>query len=88
MAQTPHENWLKGLTLQISLTEKNNQNFPKTLLQNSEIIINVPNQSPETSDTEATFHTPPKDQPLLTEGSVGSATQLLTGRKPAFVNCL
>ena len=35
MAQPrPMENWLKGLTLQISLTEKNNQNSPKTLLQN------------------------------------------------------
>ena len=35
MAQPrPMENWLKGLTLQISLTEKSNQNSPKTLLQN------------------------------------------------------
>ena len=30
----PPENWLKGLTLQISFTEKTNQNSPKTLLQN------------------------------------------------------
>ena len=51
----------------------------------SEVIINIPAQSPETSDTEATFHTPPKGHPLWTEGSVGSATQLLKGRKPTFV---
>ena len=50
--------------------------------------MNIPAQSPETSDTEATFHTPPKDHPLWTEGSVGSATQLLEGRKPTFVTCL
>ena len=50
--------------------------------------MNVPGQSPETSDTEATFHTPPKDHPLWTEGSVGSAAQLLEGRKPSFVTHL
>ena len=91
MAQPPpHENWLKGLTLQISLTEKNNQNSPQDLASesNSEVIINVPAQSSETSDTEVTFHIPPKEHPLWTEGSVGSATQLLTGRKPTFVNRL
>ena len=40
------------------------------------------------SDTEATFHTPSKDHPLWTEGSVGSATQLLEGRRPTFVTHL
>ena len=54
----------------------------------SEVIINVPLQSPETSDTEATFHTPPKEHPLWTEGSVWSATQLLKGRRPTFVTHL
>ena len=64
--------------------------FPQnpTSESDSEVIINVPAQSPETSDTEATFYTPPKDHPLWTEGSVGSATQLLTGKKPTFVNRL
>ena len=52
------------------------------------MIINIPTQSPETSDTEATFHTPPKDHPLWTEGSVGSITQLIEGRKPSFVTHL
>ena len=88
MALSPDVNWLNGLTLQISLTEKNTQNSPKTLFQDSEVVINIPAQSPETSDTEATFHTPPKDHPLWNEGSVGSATQLLEGRKPTFVTCL
>ena len=36
-------------------------------------------------DTEATFHTPPRNHPLWTEGSVGSALQLIEGRKPTFV---
>ena len=54
----------------------------------SEVIINVPTQYPETSDMEATFHTPPTKYPLWTEGSVGNATQLLTGNKPTFVNHL
>ena len=54
----------------------------------SEVIIKVPTQSLETSDTEATFYTPPKNHPLWTEGSVGSATQLLEGRKPTFVTRL
>ena len=42
-------------------------------------------QSPETSDTEATFHTPPRNHPLWTEGSVGSALQIIGGRRPTFV---
>ena len=42
-------------------------------------------QSPETSDTEATFHTPPRNHPLWTEGSVGSALQKIEGRRPTFV---
>ena len=54
----------------------------------SEVIINVPTQSPKTSDTETTYHNPPKDHPLWTEGSVGSATKLIEGRKPTFVTCL
>ena len=40
---------------------------------------------PETSDTEATFHTPPRNHPLWTEGSVGSALQIIEGRRPTFV---
>ena len=52
------------------------------------MIIKVPTQSPETSDTEAAFYTPPKNHPLWTEGSVGSAAQLLKGRRPTFVTCL
>ena len=42
-------------------------------------------QSSETSDTEATFHTPPRNHPLWTEGSVGSALQIIGGRRPTFV---
>ena len=42
-------------------------------------------QLPETSDTEATFHTPPRNHPLWTEGSVGSALQIIEGKRPAFV---
>ena len=42
-------------------------------------------QSPKTSDTEATFHTPPRNHPLWTEGSVGSALQIIEGRTPTFV---
>ena len=42
-------------------------------------------QSPETSDTEATFHTPPRNHPLWTEGSVGSTLQIIEGRRPTFV---
>ena len=42
-------------------------------------------QSPETSDTEATFHTPSRNHPLWTEGSVGSALQIIGGRRPTFV---
>ena len=38
-----------------------------------------------TSDTEATFHTPPRNHPLWTKGSVGSALQIIEGRKPTFV---
>ena len=69
---------------------RGSQNSLKTLFQNqdSEVIIKVPAQSPETSDTEATFHTPPKNHPLWTEGSVGNSTQLLEGRKPTFVTRL
>ena len=76
--------------LQISLVEKNSQNSPQDPASesDSEVIINIPAQSPETSDTEATFHTPPKDHPLWTEGSVESATQLLEGRRPTFVTRL
>ena len=44
-------------------------------------------ESPETSDTEATFHTPPRNHPLWTEGSVGSALQIIGGRRPTFVTC-
>ena len=42
--------------------------FPKDPASesDSELIINVSTQSPETSDTEAIFHTPPKDHPLWT----------------------
>ena len=42
-------------------------------------------QSPETSDTEATFHTPPSNHRLWTEGSVGSALQKIEGKRPTFV---
>ena len=42
-------------------------------------------QSPETSDTEATFHTPPRNHPLWTEGSVGSTLQIIEGKRPTFV---
>ena len=41
-------------------------------------------KSPETSDTEAAFHTPPRNHPLWTEGSVGSALQIIGGRRPTF----
>ena len=51
----------------------------------SEVIIKAPSQSPETSDTEATFHTPPRNHALWTEGSVGSALQITEGRRPTFV---
>ena len=44
-------------------------------------------QSPETSDTEATFHTPPRNHPLWTEGSVGSALQIIGGKRSTFVTC-
>ena len=44
-------------------------------------------QSPEASDTEATFHTPPRSHPLWTEGSVGSACQIIEGKRPTFVTC-
>ena len=51
----------------------------------SEVILKASFQSPETSDTEATFHTPPRNHPLWTEGSVGSALQIIGGRRPTFV---
>ena len=51
----------------------------------SEVIIKASSQSPETSDIETTFHTLPKNHPLWTEGSVGSALQIIEGRKPTFV---
>ena len=42
-------------------------------------------QSPEASDTEATFHTPPRSHLLWTKGSVGSACQIIEGKRPTFV---
>ena len=42
-------------------------------------------QSPETSDTEATFQTPPINYPLWTKGSVGSTHQIIEGKRPTFV---
>ena len=42
-------------------------------------------QSPEASYTEATFHTPPRSHLLWTEGSVGSAGQIIEGKRPTFV---
>ena len=47
--------------------------------------MKAPSQSPETSDTEAIFHTPPRDHPLWTKGSVGSACQIIEGKRPTFV---
>ena len=65
MACPPYENWIKGLTLQISLVEKNSMNSPQDPASesDSEVIINVPIQSPETFYAEATFHTLLKDHP-------------------------
>ena len=39
--------------------------FPEDAASESdcEVIINIPTQSPETSDIEATLHTPPKNTP-------------------------
>ena len=51
----------------------------------SEVILKASSQSPEASDTEATFHTPPRSHPLWTEGSVGSARQIIKGKRPTFV---
>ena len=67
--------------------QRNNLNSPKTLIQSqdSEVIIKASSQSPETSDTESTFHTPPRNHPLCTEGSVGSALQIIEGRRPTFI---
>ena len=81
-----HENWLRDLTLWISLVQRNNLNSPQDpdSESDSEVIIKASSQSPETSDTEATFHTPPKNHPLWTEGSVGRALQIIEGRKPTF----
>ena len=47
-----------------------------------EIILKASSQSPEASDTEATFHTPPRSHPLWTKGSVGSARQIIEGKRP------
>ena len=82
-----HENWLRDLTLWISLVQGNDLNFPQDpdSESDSEVITKAPSQSPETSDTEATFHTPPRNHPLWTEGSVRSALQIIEGRKPTFV---
>ena len=44
-------------------------------------------QSPEASDTEATFHTPPRSHPLWTKGSVGSTHQIIEGKRPTFATC-
>ena len=81
-----HENWLRDLTLWISLVQRNTE-FPQDpdSDSDSEVIIKASSQSFETSDTEATFHTPPRNHPLWTEGSVGSALQIIEGRKPSFV---
>ena len=62
--------------------------FPQDPASDSAVIIKVSPQSPETLDTETTFHTLPKTHPLWTEGSVGSARQLIEGRKPTFTTCL
>ena len=51
----------------------------------SEIILKASSQSPEASDLEATFHTPPRSHPLWTEGSVRSAHQVIKGKRPTFV---
>ena len=82
-----HENWLRDLTLQISLVQRNYLNSPQdpNSESDSEVIIKASSQSPETSDTEATFHTPPKNHPLWAEGSVGSALQIIEGRRSTFV---
>ena len=90
MAQPSHENWLEGLDPPDFSCREEQSELPQDPASesDSEVIINVPTQSPETSDTEATFHTPPKDHPLWTEGLVGSATQLVEGRKSTFVTHL
>ena len=49
--------------------------------------MKAPSQSPETSDTEAIFHTPPRNHLLWTKGSVGSALQIIQGKRPTFVTC-
>ena len=45
-------------------------------------VINVPAQSPETSDTEATFHTPPKDQPSGLKVQLGVPPNFLKEENP------
>ena len=73
----------------LSGSEKQSE-FPQDpdLESDSEVIIKASSQSPKTSDTEATFHTLPKNQPFWTEGSVGSALQIIEGRKPTFTTQL
>ena len=51
----------------------------------SEVILKASSQSPEASNSEATFHTLPRSHPLWTEGSVGSAHQVIKGKRPTFV---
>ena len=82
-----HENWLEDQTPQTSINQRNEQNSPQDpdSESDSEIILKASSQSPEASDTEATFHTPPRSHPIWTEGSVGSACQIIEGKRPTFV---
>ena len=81
-----HESWLEDQTPQISLNQRNKLNSPKPLIQSqTEIILKASSQAPEASNTEATFHTPPRSDSLWTEGSVGSARQIIEGKRPTFV---
>ena len=82
-----HESWLRDLTPpDFSQAEKRTK-FPQDpdSESDSEVILKAFSQSPETSGTEATFHTPPRNHPLWTEGSVGSALQIIEGKRPTFV---
>ena len=84
-AYPPHENWLRDLTPpDFSGKEKPFESFQDSD-SDSEITLKAPTQSPETSDTGAAFHTPPKTHPLWTEGSVGSALQIIKGGRPTFI---
>ena len=84
-----NENWLEDPTPPDFSQQEKRTKFPQDpdSESDSEVILKASSQSPEASDSEATFHTPPRSHPLWTEGSVGSACQVIEGKRPTFVTC-